>query len=83
MKYSWSSQLFTTFYFSAYVITHKTCNRFFEKEAHQMLKEFEEHFEKKINKIEVKHAFEREYLIKNMRKYVEWLTPDQVNKYKF
>ena len=48
-----------------------------------MLKEFEEHFEKKINKIEVKHAFEREYLIKNMRKYVEWLTPDQVNKYKF
>uniref|UniRef100_A0A7M5XEM8 Fibronectin type-III domain-containing protein n=3 Tax=Clytia hemisphaerica TaxID=252671 RepID=A0A7M5XEM8_9CNID len=67
----------------AYVITHKTCDHFYEKEARQMLKKFEEHFEKKINKIEVKHAFEREYLIKNMRKYVEWLTPDQVNKYKF
>ena len=47
------------------------------------MEDFQQKFEKKINKMEVKHAFERENLIRSMRKYVEWLTPDQVNKYKF
>ena len=69
--------------FSAETVCHDPCFSFFDKDAKEAVEDFQQKFEKKINKMEVKHAFERENLIRSMRKYVEWLTPDQVNKYKF
>lgn len=48
-----------------------------------LIDEFKKKIEGRLEKIEVKHAFQRIDLIKNLRKRVEWLTPDQVNKYKF
>jgi len=67
----------------AEMICHDQCFSFYEKDAKETMDKFQQQFEKKINKMELKHAFEREHLIRSMRKYVEWLTPDQVNKYKF
>jgi len=49
----------------------------------EFIKDFETMCTKKIEKMEVKHALEREDMIRNLKKNVEWLTPDQVNKYKF
>lgn len=48
-----------------------------------MINEFRKNISEQLETIEKKHAFQRIDLIQNLRKRVEWLTPDQVNKYKF
>ena len=65
------------------MICHKPCNRFYGAEATDMVEKFLKEAKLKMEKIEVKHAFQRRDMMRMIKKEVEWLEPDLVNKYKF